>query len=63
MTAEGRKRLAAQPLPAAAREQITVAIAMVDALEVQLAPLDRGLRARAAAGWVQGADRTTGSGS
>ncbi len=47
MTAEGRECLAGQPLPAAAREQITVAIAMVDALEVQIAPLDRELRAYA----------------
>jgi transposase len=36
--------LAAQPLPAAAREQVTVALAMIDALERQLAPLDRELR-------------------
>ena len=47
MTAEGREWLAAQPLPAAAREQITVALAMIDALEVQIAPLDRELRAYA----------------
>jgi transposase len=47
MTAEGREWLAAQQLPAAAREQITIAIAMVDALEVQIAPLDRELRAYA----------------
>ena len=47
MTADGREWLAAQPLPAAAREQITVAVAIVDALEVQIAPLDRELRAYA----------------
>jgi transposase len=47
MTAEGREWLAAQPLPAAAREQITVATAMVDALEAQIAPLDKELRAYA----------------
>jgi len=47
MTAEGRAWLAAQPLPEAAREQITVAIAIVDALEVQIAPLDKELRAYA----------------
>ena len=47
MTGEGREWLAAQRLPAAAREQITVAIAMVDALELQIAPLDRELRAYA----------------
>jgi transposase len=45
MTGEGRTWLAAQPLPEAAREQITVAIAMIDFLELQLAPLDRELRA------------------
>jgi transposase len=47
MTADGRRWLAEQPVPAVAREQITVAIAMVDALDVQLAPLDRELRAYA----------------
>ena len=47
MTGEGREWLAVQPLPAAAREQITVAIAMVDALDRQLAPLDKELRAYA----------------
>jgi hypothetical protein len=31
MTGEGRRWLAAQPLPACAREQITVALAMLDA--------------------------------
>ena len=36
-----------QPLPAAAREQVTVALAMIDALEVQIAPLDKQLRAYA----------------
>lgn len=47
MTGDGRAWLAAQPLPAAAREQITVAIAMVDALEAQIAPIDKRLRAYA----------------
>jgi transposase len=47
VTAEGREWLAARPLPAAAREQVTVALAMIDALEVQIAPLDRALRAHA----------------
>jgi transposase len=47
MTVKGREWLAAQRLPAAAREQITVAVAMVDALEVQIAPLDRELRSYA----------------
>ena len=35
--------LAAQPLSACAREQVTVALAMIDALERQLAPLDKEL--------------------
>jgi transposase len=47
MTGEGREWLAAQPLPAAAREQVTVAVAMIDALELQIAPIDRELRAYA----------------
>ncbi len=44
MVADGRDWLAAQSLPEAAREQITVALAMIDALELQLAPLSRELR-------------------
>jgi len=47
MTAGGREWLAAQQLPEAAAEQVAVAILMVDALEVQIAPLDRDLRAYA----------------
>jgi transposase len=47
MTADGRAWLAAQQLPETAREQVTVAIVMVDALDRQLAPLDRELRAYA----------------
>jgi transposase len=47
MTGEGREWLAVQPLPATARETVTVAILMVDALESQIAPLDRELRAYA----------------
>jgi transposase len=39
--------LATQPLAACAREQVTVSLAMVDALEVQLAPLDKELRSYA----------------
>ena len=38
MGGDGRDWLAAQPLPATAREQITVALAMIDALDVQIAP-------------------------
>jgi transposase len=47
MIGDGREWLASQPLPAAAREQVTVALAMIDALEAQIAPLDRELRAYA----------------
>src|SRR5437660_92599 len=47
MTGDGREWLAAQPLPATAREQVTVALAMIDALDRQLAPLDEELRAYA----------------
>jgi transposase len=47
MTGEGREWLGAQPLAAAAREQVTVALAMIDALELQIAPLDKELRAYA----------------
>src|SRR5512132_961439 len=42
--AESRAWLTSLALPAAAREQITVALAMVDAIDAQLAPLDRELR-------------------
>jgi transposase IS116/IS110/IS902 family protein len=45
ITSGGRSWLAAQRLPAGAREQITVALAVIDALEAQLALLDRELRA------------------
>jgi transposase len=47
MTADGRAWLAEQPLPQTGREQVAVAIAMIDALEVQLAPIDKQLRAYA----------------
>ena len=47
MTAEGRDWLKAQPLPAAAREQVTVAIAMIDAIDLQMAPVQKELRAYA----------------
>ena len=47
MTGDGREWLAGQPLPTTAREQVTVALAMIDALEAQIAPLDRELRAYA----------------
>jgi transposase len=44
LTAEARAWLAGLPLPAAAREQITVALAMIDADDAQLTPLDQELR-------------------
>ena len=44
MTADGRECLAAQRLPQTAREQVTVALAMIDAFDVQLAPLTKELR-------------------
>ena len=44
MEGDGRDWLEAQPLPDAAREQITVALQMIDAIEVQIDPLDRYLR-------------------
>jgi transposase len=47
MTGDGREWLIAQPLPATAREQVTIALAMIDALDGQLAPLDNELRAYA----------------
>jgi transposase len=47
MVGDGREWLAGQPLPTAAREQVTVALAMIDGLDVQIAPLDKELRAYA----------------
>jgi transposase len=47
MTEEGRSWLSAQPLPAAALEQVTIALSVIDALERELAPLTRELRAYA----------------
>jgi transposase len=47
MVGDGREWLAAQPLPAAAREQVTVAVAMIDALDRQMLPLDKELRSYA----------------
>jgi transposase len=44
MSDAGRSWLAAQPLPTGAREQVTVALSVIDALERQLAPLDMELR-------------------
>jgi len=47
LTRENRAWLESVELPASAREQITVALAMLDALECQLKPLDGELRAYA----------------
>jgi transposase len=47
MTREGLSWLAAQPLPGSAREQISIALSMIDALDRQLAPLDKELRSYA----------------
>src|SRR3954471_17308931 len=47
MVGDGRAWLAAQPLGESARGQGQVALAMIDALEAQIAPLDRELRAYA----------------
>jgi transposase len=44
MVGDGREWLTAQSLPETAREQVTIAIAMIDALEAQLAPIDKQLR-------------------
>jgi transposase len=44
MTGEGRRWLAALRLPVAAREQVTVVLTVIDALDRQLAPLDKALR-------------------
>ena len=44
INSDGLGWLAAQPLPAVAREQVTVALAMIEALDVQLVPLDNELR-------------------
>jgi transposase len=44
MTGEGREWLVDQRLPVTAREQVTVALAVIDGLDRQLAPLDKELR-------------------
>jgi transposase len=44
MKGDGRDWLAALALPQIARQQLTVSLAMVDALDVQLAPLTKELR-------------------
>jgi transposase len=47
MAGDGREWLESQPLPQTAREQVTIALAMIDALAVQIAPLEKELRAYA----------------
>ena len=47
MVGDRREWLASQRLPAAAREQVAVAVAMVDALERQIARIEHELRAYA----------------
>jgi transposase len=47
MVGDGREWLASQPLPPSAREQVTIALEMIDALQRQIAPLERELRAYA----------------
>jgi transposase len=42
-----RAPVAGQPLPAVARERVTVALAMIDALELLMRPIERELRAYA----------------
>jgi transposase len=44
LTRENRAWVEQAALPATAREQVTVALAMIDALDVQIAPLDLALR-------------------
>jgi transposase len=47
LVGDGREWLASQPLSATAREQVAVALAMIDALQAQIAPLESQLRAYA----------------
>ncbi|MBV8218645.1 MAG: IS110 family transposase [Solirubrobacterales bacterium] len=47
LTLEKRQWLARQKLPAAAREQVTIALEMIEAFDIQLAPFDTTLRAYA----------------
>jgi transposase len=44
MEGDGREWLDAQPLPTTARQQITVALAVIDMLEREIDPVDRDLR-------------------
>jgi transposase len=47
LTRENRAWVEQAALPGTAREQVTVALAIIDALDVQIAPIDRELRAYA----------------
>ena len=47
LTAAGREWLEQAPLPVAARQQVTIGLEMIDALDAQLPPLDRELGAYA----------------
>jgi transposase len=47
LTLANRERIAALKLPAAAREQLTIALEMIDAIELQVGPVDLALRAYA----------------
>lgn len=47
LVGDGREWLNSQPLPETAREQITVALAMIDSLAEQMAPVEKALRAYA----------------
>ena len=47
LTLAHRERIAALKLPNAAREQLTIALEMIDAIELQIGPVDLALRAYA----------------
>jgi transposase len=47
MVGDGRDWLGAQPLPGTARERVTVALAMIDAFDRQMRPIEKELRAYA----------------
>ena len=47
MRSAGREWLARLPLPVTAREQVTIALEVIDALDAKLPPIDRELRAYA----------------
>jgi transposase len=47
MTGDGREWLASQPLSETAREEVKVALAMIDALDLQMVPVEKELRAYA----------------